>query len=113
MEIAEHACSAVLMAGDFEMITIVTHGSEPLGHPRIVTRSEGNIVYDIDGRPALDVASEGFGELIAAYWLGPVGGGEFAGGGDVGLQRLLLIRVGGADGDQDSWLVRHLLFRPL
>ena len=63
-QVAEKACSAVLMVGDFEFKTSVTHGSEPLGGPRIVTRSEGNIIYEIDGRPALEVANEVFGEMI-------------------------------------------------
>lgn len=63
-QIAENACSAVLMVGNFELMTIVTHGSEPLGDPRIVTRCDGNVIYEIDGRPALDIASEGLGEVI-------------------------------------------------
>lgn len=63
-QVATETCNAVLMVGDFEFETTVTHGSEPLGDPRIVTRSEGNIIYEIDGRPALDVANEVFGETI-------------------------------------------------
>jgi len=63
-QVTENACTAVLMAGDFELMTIVTHGSEPLGDPRIVTKCDGNVIYEIDGRPALDIASEGLGEVI-------------------------------------------------
>lgn len=63
-QIAEKACNAVLMVGDFELMTIVTHGSEPLGDPRIVTRCDGNVIYEINDRPALDIASEGLGEVI-------------------------------------------------
>jgi hypothetical protein len=63
-QVTENACNAVLMVGDFELMTIVTHGSEPLGDPRTVTRCDGNVIYEIDGRPALDIASEGLGELI-------------------------------------------------
>ena len=62
--VTEHACNAVLMVGDFNLMTIVTHGSEPLGGPRTITKCDGNVIYEIDGRPALDVASEGFGEAI-------------------------------------------------
>jgi hypothetical protein len=69
-EVTESGCNAVLMAGDFELMTTVTHGSEPLGDPRTVTRSDGNVIYEIDGRPALDVASEGFGEAITPENLG-------------------------------------------
>ena len=63
-QVTENACVALLVVGNFEVMTIVTHGSEPLGDPRIVTKCDGNIIYEIDGRPALDIASEGLGEEI-------------------------------------------------
>jgi len=63
-QVTEKACSAVLMTGNFELMTIVTHGSEPLGEARTVTKCDGNVIYEIDGRPALDIASEGLGEVI-------------------------------------------------
>lgn len=63
-QVIEKACTALLMAGDFELMTIVTHGSEPLGDPRIITKCNGNVIYEIDGKPALDIASEGLGEVI-------------------------------------------------
>jgi hypothetical protein len=64
--IKDKACSAVLMVGDFELKTIVTHGSEPVGRKRVVTKSQGNTIFEIDGRPALDVASEEMGAPINA-----------------------------------------------
>lgn len=63
-QVTENSCNAVLMVGDFELMTTVTHGSEPLGDPRIVTKCDGNVIYEIDGKPALDIASEGLGEVI-------------------------------------------------
>lgn len=63
-QVTKDACIAVLMVGDFKLMTTVTHGSEPLGDPRIVTKCDGNVIYEIDGRPALDIASEGLGEVI-------------------------------------------------
>jgi len=65
-QVIENACSAVLMTGNFDLMTIVTHGSEPLGDPRTVTKCDGNVIYEIDGRPALDIASEGMGEVITS-----------------------------------------------
>ena len=62
----EGACSAVLMVGDFELKTIVTHGSEPVGDKRVVTKSQDNIIFEIDDRPALDVASEEMGVPITS-----------------------------------------------
>lgn len=63
-EVMESACCAVLMVGDYELMTIVTHGSEPLSDARVVTKCTGNVIYEIDGKPALDVASEGLGQDI-------------------------------------------------
>jgi hypothetical protein len=33
----------------------VAHGLEPASDPMVVTRAEGNVVYELDGRPAFDV----------------------------------------------------------
>jgi hypothetical protein len=63
-EVMESACCAVLMVGDFELMTIVTHGSEPLSDARVLTKCTGNVIYEIDDKPALDVASEGLGQEI-------------------------------------------------
>ncbi len=54
-EVFDHACTGVLMVGDFELMTIVTHGSEPLSDARVVTKCTGNVIYEIDGKPALDL----------------------------------------------------------
>ena len=62
----DEACSAVLMVGDFEVKTIVTHGSEPVGDKLAVTKSQDNIIFEIDDRPALDVASEAMGAPITS-----------------------------------------------
>jgi len=44
----------------------VTHGSfggwQPFGPPRRVTRADGNILYELDGQPALDLYKEYLGE---------------------------------------------------
>ncbi len=48
---------------------VVGHGSrggwDIFGVERVVTRSEGNVLYEIDGRPALDLYKEYLGELAA------------------------------------------------
>jgi hypothetical protein len=33
----------------------VEHGWHPIGEPMIVTRADGNIIYELDGRPAVEV----------------------------------------------------------
>ena len=69
-EVNSESCSGVLMVGDFEVETIVTHGSEPVGQKRTVTRSDRNVIIEIDNRPALDVASEEMGAPITADNIG-------------------------------------------
>ncbi|HRN49946.1 MAG TPA: FIST N-terminal domain-containing protein [Anaerolineales bacterium] len=47
----------------------VHHGSkggwDVFGPQRMVTRSEGNVLYELDGRPALDLYKEYLGELVS------------------------------------------------
>ena len=63
-QVIEDGCCGVLMAGDFNFQTIVTHGSEPQSDARFVTKCSENTIYEIDGKPALDLASEGLGQKI-------------------------------------------------
>jgi len=43
----------------------LTQGCAPIGPSRIVTEAEENIVFAIDGRPALDVLKEDIGDVLA------------------------------------------------
>jgi hypothetical protein len=52
------AVSAVLIGGDVAVETAVSHGCEPIGGVRTVTRSDGGTVYEIDGRSAWSVFKE-------------------------------------------------------
>ncbi len=47
-----------LLSGDVRVASAVTHGCVAIGGRRKVTRSAGNVIYEIDGRPALDVLKE-------------------------------------------------------
>ncbi|MEM6490426.1 MAG: FIST N-terminal domain-containing protein [Pseudomonadota bacterium] len=57
--------SGVLIGGALEIATGLTQGCAPIGPMRPVTRSEGNVVIEIDGRPALEVLLEDGGAEIA------------------------------------------------
>jgi hypothetical protein len=50
--------SALLIGGDVVVETTVSHGCEPIGSVRTVTRSDGGTVYEIDGRTAWSVFKE-------------------------------------------------------
>jgi hypothetical protein len=52
------AVTAVLIGGDVDVETAVSHGCEPIGSVRTVTRSDGGTVYEIDGRSAWSVFKE-------------------------------------------------------
>ncbi len=43
----------------------LTQGCAPIGPSRTITEAEENIVFTIDGRPALDVLKEDIGEVLA------------------------------------------------
>jgi hypothetical protein len=47
-----------LLSGQAELAWAVSHGCVPIGSQRKVTRSEGNAIYEIDGKPVLEVLGE-------------------------------------------------------
>lgn len=47
-----------LMKGKGKILTTVSHGCVPIGGKRKITRAKGNVIHEIDGRPALDVLKE-------------------------------------------------------
>jgi small ligand-binding sensory domain FIST len=53
-EMSSAAVSGVRIGGEFRRKVIVAQGCRPVGEPLRVTRSERNLVYELDGRPALD-----------------------------------------------------------
>ena len=78
-----------------EITTALSQGCTPLGRARTVTRGRGNILIELDGRPALDAFVEDIGEELASD-LRQVGGLIFA-----------AIPVTGSD--TADYTVRHLV----
>ena len=58
-----HGAVGIALQGDFVLHTVVSQGCKPIGRPQFVTRCEDQIIYELSGRPALDVARETVGEL--------------------------------------------------
>lgn len=52
--------------GDFAIGIGVKHGWVPVGTPKKVTKSSGSIVHELDGKPAISIYDEYFGEKEAA-----------------------------------------------
>jgi small ligand-binding sensory domain FIST len=53
---ANGAVGAVL--ADVPVRTIVSQGCAPIGHDAVVTRAEGNVVYELAGKPAIEHLTE-------------------------------------------------------
>jgi small ligand-binding sensory domain FIST len=62
---AERAVTGVLLGRDAPVVVGLTQGCSPIGPVRTVTRAEGPVIAEIDGRPALEVFKEDIGELLA------------------------------------------------
>ena len=48
----------VALVGNIEFDVIVSQGSRPVGTPYVITRAEGNVLFELAGRPALDVVRD-------------------------------------------------------
>lgn len=57
MDVARGALAGVALSGASPVIG-VAQGCQPIGQPYIITRAEGNVIYGIGSRPALDVMKE-------------------------------------------------------
>ncbi|MBL4635159.1 MAG: FIST C-terminal domain-containing protein [Kofleriaceae bacterium] len=49
--------------GNIKIDTVVAQGCRPIGSPMFVTRSVGNVLYEIDGQPAIAVLEQLFAGL--------------------------------------------------
>jgi hypothetical protein len=47
-----------MLRGKTSILSCVNHGCIPTGGKRTVTRAKGNVIYEIDGQPALEVLKE-------------------------------------------------------
>ena len=53
-EMSSAAVSGVRMGGEFRRKVVVAQGCRPVGEPLRVTRADRNLLFELDGRPALD-----------------------------------------------------------
>src|ERR671910_1175818 len=57
-EVITDGVSYALLSGKTQAGWAISHGCIPIGGERIVTRSQGNIIHEIDGKPAMEVFKE-------------------------------------------------------
>lgn len=60
--IAQRSAIALVLSGGVRMDTVVMHGCRPSGAYHTITKVDGNVVLEIDGRPARDVIADLLGE---------------------------------------------------
>src|ERR687890_745204 len=65
-EVVSDGVSYALLSGEAQTAWAISHSVIPIGGERIVTRSQGNVIYEIDGKPATDVFKEYLPEDVLA-----------------------------------------------
>lgn len=54
-KIASNAVAGAYLSGAFKAHIDITQGCQPISEPMVITRAEGHLIYEIDGRPAIEV----------------------------------------------------------
>src|SRR5918998_3943385 len=57
-EVVSDGVAYALLSGEAQAAWAVSHGCIPIGNERIVTRCQGNVIQEIDGKPILEVIKE-------------------------------------------------------
>lgn len=57
-EIYEEGAVGVALMGDIQFEIIVSQGCRPIGKPYVITKSEENVLYELAGRPALEIVRD-------------------------------------------------------
>jgi hypothetical protein len=60
--IEHHSAMALVLTGGVQMDTIIMHGCTPATSYKTITKAEGNVVLEFDGRPAIETVAASFGE---------------------------------------------------
>jgi hypothetical protein len=57
-EVISGGVAYALLSGEAQVSWAISHSVIPIGGERIVTRSKGNLIHEIDGKPAVEVLKE-------------------------------------------------------
>jgi hypothetical protein len=57
-KVVSNGVAYALPSGRAQASWAISHGMVPMGGERNVTRSQGNVIYEIDGKPAIEVLKE-------------------------------------------------------
>jgi small ligand-binding sensory domain FIST len=76
--VASRAVAGLHLAGDLRRTIGITQGCQPLGPPALVTSGDGNVILEVNGRPALEELRARLPAPLAGE-LGRLGGHLFVG----------------------------------
>ena len=54
-KVASNSIAGAYLSGDFDLHIDITQGCQPISAPMTITKAEGNLIYEIDDRPAIEV----------------------------------------------------------
>jgi hypothetical protein len=66
--IERQSAMALVLSGGVRMDTLILHGCRPSSGYHTITKAQHNIIYEIDGKPALDMISELLGPDSNVGW---------------------------------------------
>jgi hypothetical protein len=66
--IEQQAAMALVLSGGVRLDTIIMHGCKPSGRYHRITKAEGNVVLEIDGKPAVEAIAELLGPDSYKSW---------------------------------------------
>lgn len=67
-EVFSGGISSVVMSGSVNIVCGISHGCVPVGRQHTITRCKGNIIYEINGVPALDAMKDYLPEGWKEQW---------------------------------------------
>ena len=54
-KVASNAVAGAYLSGDFALHIDITQGCQPVSEPMTITKAKGNLIYEINDRPAIEV----------------------------------------------------------
>lgn len=66
--IEQNTAMALALANGVRMDTMIMHGCKPSGAYHTITKADGNVILEIDGRPALEVITRMLGSTPDRSW---------------------------------------------
>jgi hypothetical protein len=96
-EVMQHGAVALALGGPFSAEVGVCHGTAPTGIEMTLTRCSGNKIFEIDGRPAIDIWRE-----ITGCEESEINNQDYVASWAIGVAR----RVQSAQGERTQYVIR-------